>query len=125
MLFSAPLKSNFIALLNLKNSKKLFSKPGDDCKNLVNGPFPNLLSNIMLLIIGIYRTVFTAWVGCSCRFYPSCSAYAAEAFSSHSFTSAFKLTIIRILSCRPGGGIGFDPVPKQPTSCGAHQHETQ
>jgi putative membrane protein insertion efficiency factor len=125
MLFSAPSEPNFIAPLSLKSSKKPFSKPGDDCKNSDNGFFLIIFRKLAILVIGIYRTLFTAWVGCSCRYYPSCSSYAAEAFSTHPLKSAFKLTIVRILSCRPGGGIGFDPVPKLTTSCGVHQHETQ
>jgi putative membrane protein insertion efficiency factor len=46
-----------------------------------------------------------------CRFYPSCSAYAAEAFAEHGFWSGLSLTARRLLRCRPFGPHGVDLVP--------------
>ena len=47
----------------------------------------------------------------ACRFYPSCSAYAGEAFRKKSFFSAAMLVSRRILRCHPFSSGGFDPVP--------------
>lgn len=47
-----------------------------------------------------------------CRFFPSCSSYAAEAFQVHGTRRAMWLTIRRLLRCRPFGPSGFDPVPE-------------
>ena len=47
----------------------------------------------------------------TCRYYPSCSNYAVEAFSVHGFWRAFGLTARRLLRCRPFGPHGIDLVP--------------
>ena len=46
-----------------------------------------------------------------CRFYPSCSNYAVEAFSAHGFWRGLSLTVRRLLRCRPFGPHGVDLVP--------------
>ena len=46
-----------------------------------------------------------------CRFTPSCSNYAHEAFETHGTTRGFWLTLRRLARCRPFGPSGFDPVP--------------
>ncbi|MEQ3551358.1 membrane protein insertion efficiency factor YidD [Pseudonocardia nematodicida] len=47
----------------------------------------------------------------SCRFQPSCSAYAVEAFSVHGLIRGFGLTVWRLLRCAPWHPGGWDPVP--------------
>ena len=46
-----------------------------------------------------------------CRFYPSCSQYAVEAFTEHGFWSGLALSARRLLRCRPFGAHGVDLVP--------------
>jgi putative membrane protein insertion efficiency factor len=46
-----------------------------------------------------------------CRFYPSCSNYAVEAFTEHGFSHGFVLTAKRLIRCRPFGPHGVDLVP--------------
>jgi putative membrane protein insertion efficiency factor len=46
-----------------------------------------------------------------CRFYPSCSNYAIEAFSAHGFWTGLALTAKRLVRCRPFGPHGVDLVP--------------
>jgi uncharacterized protein len=46
-----------------------------------------------------------------CRFYPSCSNYAVEAFTEHGFWSGLALTAKRLIRCRPFGPHGVDLVP--------------
>ena len=45
----------------------------------------------------------TLTMGGACRFYPSCSHYAALVYKQHSFFKASKLLIKRLLSCHPFG----------------------
>ena len=49
--------------------------------------------------------------GPTCRFTPSCSAYAIEAFKKRGFFVGFYLTVRRILRCNPFCAGGYDPVP--------------
>ncbi len=46
-----------------------------------------------------------------CRFYPTCSNYAHEAFEVHGTARGGWLTLRRLVRCRPFGPSGFDPVP--------------
>ena len=48
----------------------------------------------------------------TCRFTPTCSAYALEAFDKRGFFAGLALTLWRILRCSPLSPYGFDPVPK-------------
>ncbi|MDX1778252.1 MAG: membrane protein insertion efficiency factor YidD [Thermodesulfobacteriota bacterium] len=48
----------------------------------------------------------------SCRFTPSCSSYALQAFAAHGFLKGLILTVKRILKCHPFHPGGYDPVPK-------------
>ena len=46
-----------------------------------------------------------------CRFYPTCSAYALEAFQKRGFFVGIILTVTRIFRCNPFCPGGYDPVP--------------
>lgn len=47
-----------------------------------------------------------------CRFTPSCSAYALEALADHGTWRGLRLTVLRLVRCRPFGPSGWDPVPE-------------
>jgi uncharacterized protein len=51
----------------------------------------------------------------SCRFYPSCSHYAAEAVERYGLRRGSILVLRRLLRCHPWGGSGYDPVPAEPS----------
>lgn len=69
----------------------------------------------ILAAIAIYRILVSpllaAAFGPACRFEPSCSEYARQAFAEHGLARGFYLTIRRLLRCQPLGGWGYDPVP--------------
>ena len=48
-----------------------------------------------------------------CRFTPTCSTYAIEAFKEWGFFAGFGLTVWRILRCNPFCKGGYDPVPER------------
>lgn len=47
-----------------------------------------------------------------CRYTPSCSQYALEAYEKHNFFYASLLSLWRVLRCNPLSKGGYDPVPK-------------
>lgn len=49
----------------------------------------------------------------TCRFRPTCSAYALEAFEKRGFFVGMYLSVRRVLRCNPFGGCGWDPVPEK------------
>jgi putative membrane protein insertion efficiency factor len=49
----------------------------------------------------------------TCKFTPTCSAYAIEAFSKRGFFVGFALAVWRILRCNPWSIGGYDPVPEK------------
>ncbi len=48
---------------------------------------------------------------CGCRFYPTCSRYAAEAVTTHGALRGAWLATVRLLKCTPLHPGGLDPVP--------------
>jgi len=65
--------------------------------------------------IHLYRRIVSPLLPPSCRFTPSCSAYALEALRIHGPARGLWLTVRRLSRCHPiswlGGSSGFDPVP--------------
>lgn len=61
--------------------------------------------------IRIYQMVISPLKTPCCRFQPTCSAYAREAFLLHGPVKGAMLTIRRLMRCHPWGGSGYDPVP--------------
>ncbi|SIT90459.1 hypothetical protein SAMN05421665_3117 [Yoonia rosea] len=66
---------------------------------------------IVSLPVRAYRLVLSPWVGMSCRYHPTCSAYSLEALEKHGAIKGSYLTVRRILRCHPWGGSGIDNVP--------------
>lgn len=66
---------------------------------------------IALGLIRFYQAVISPLTPPNCRFRPTCSEYAIEAFQRHGTLKGGLLTLKRILRCHPLGGSGFDPVP--------------
>lgn len=66
---------------------------------------------VLLLPICFYRHCISPFTPSSCRFTPTCSAYAMEAIRKHGPFYGLYLAVRRILRCHPWGGSGYDPVP--------------
>lgn len=63
-----------------------------------------------------YQLLISPVLPPSCRYYPSCSYYAAEAVERHGPWRGSLLAARRLLRCHPWGGSGYDPVPLDPIS---------
>jgi hypothetical protein len=63
------------------------------------------------VLVRAYRFAIAPVLPKSCRFEPSCSAYAEEALQRHGFFRALFLIVRRILRCHPFHPGGYDPVP--------------
>ena len=70
-----------------------------------------MIARPIIALVRLWQWSFSAVLPPSCRFSPSCSAYAIEAIERHGVAKGGWLAIKRILRCHPWGGSGFDPVP--------------
>ncbi len=70
-----------------------------------------LPARFLILLIRIYQYTLSPYLGRSCRFEPTCSAYGVEAIKKHGAIKGGWLTLKRLASCHPWGGSGYDPVP--------------
>ena len=62
--------------------------------------------------VRVYQREISARRAPVCRFTPSCSEYAAQALQTHGAARGLRLTLGRLVRCRPGGRRGPDPVPR-------------
>jgi putative membrane protein insertion efficiency factor len=75
-----------------------------------------MLTQIILGLIRFYRYFLSPLTFSSCRFEPSCSAYALEAVERFGPAKGLLLAAWRILRCHPFHPGGYDPVGKPPQS---------
>jgi putative membrane protein insertion efficiency factor len=68
----------------------------------------------LIALVRGYRFFVSPWLGRSCRFEPSCSAYALQALTQHGAAAGSYLAAARVLRCHPLCRGGHDPVPAQP-----------
>lgn len=66
---------------------------------------------VLSLPVLFYQRAISPFTPPSCRFTPTCSAYALEALRKHGPVKGLFLAVKRILRCHPWGGSGYDPVP--------------
>ena len=81
------------------------------------GKFTGIVRRIAIfpfvVLIRFYQTCISPLTPAACRFTPTCSQYALEAFRRHGIFKGFYLAVKRILRCHPWGGHGYDPVPEK------------
>ena len=71
---------------------------------------------IKAALIGLvkgYRLLLSPWLGSSCRFEPTCSAYSLQSLQAHGAAAGTYLTLARLARCHPWCSGGHDPVPTE------------
>lgn len=71
----------------------------------------SVAATILKVPVLAYRYLLSPVLPASCRFHPSCSAYALEALDAHGAIRGTWLTLRRIVRCHPWNEGGLDPVP--------------
>ena len=74
---------------------------------------------VLLLLLRAYKLGISPLLGQNCRFYPSCSDYAAQAVDLHGAARGSLLAARRLCKCHPWHPGGLDPVPA-PTKSSGH-----
>ena len=69
------------------------------------------MQSLLLILLKGYKYLISPLLGPSCRFYPTCSEYAAEAIQEHGAAKGSWLAVKRIAKCHPWHAGGCDPVP--------------
>ena len=69
----------------------------------------------LILVGGIrgYQRFISPLSGPTCRYYPTCSAYALGAVRTHGPVKGFLLAVGRLVRCNPWSPGGIDHVPEQ------------
>ena len=66
----------------------------------------------MRWLIKVYQRYLSPFTAPTCRFHPTCSAYADEALERYGLVRGSWLALKRILRCQPFARHGYDPVPE-------------
>jgi len=71
-----------------------------------------LIKKFFIALVRFYQKCISPLKKPCCRFTPTCSEYAIEAFRKHGALKGLYLSIKRILRCNPFSKGGYDPVPE-------------
>jgi len=69
------------------------------------------MKRALIAMVRFYRKGISPLTPPSCRFLPTCSAYALEALEKYGALKGSWLAIRRLSKCHPFHKGGFDPVP--------------
>ncbi|MBW1672474.1 MAG: membrane protein insertion efficiency factor YidD [Deltaproteobacteria bacterium] len=64
----------------------------------------------IISLIKLYQVLVSPFMPSSCRFMPTCSAYASFAIDKYGIIKGGFLALIRILKCHPFHPGGYDPL---------------
>lgn len=70
-----------------------------------------MISKLFIVLIKLYRKFISPVKSPCCRFIPTCSEYALEAFQKYGALKGLYLSVRRILRCNPFCKGGYDPLP--------------
>ncbi|MES2414457.1 MAG: membrane protein insertion efficiency factor YidD [Pseudomonadota bacterium] len=74
-----------------------------------------LPQTVLMGLVRAYRLLLSPWLGSSCRFEPTCSAYSLQALQEYGAVHGGYLTLYRLVRCQPWCDGGHDPVPPRKT----------
>ena len=95
------------------------AEKADGADGAVSVNRPSLVVRGLLVLVWCYQKTLSPLIpavfgpNAGCRFYPSCSHYAAEALRVHGVWRGLALAVWRLLRCTPLSKGGIDPVPKR------------
>lgn len=69
-----------------------------------------MIKELLVSSIRFYRNFLSIYKLQCCKFYPSCSEYAAEAIEKKGVFKGVLISSFRILKCNPFSRGGYDPV---------------
>jgi putative membrane protein insertion efficiency factor len=78
----------------------------------------SVAAHLLIAPIRFYQRFITPYTPATCRYYPTCSAYAVTALRTRGAIVGTGLTIWRLLRCNPWSSGGVDHVPAK----AGHQH---
>ena len=82
------------------------------CNISLDNEKSNIYRRYIVGFIKWYRSWVSPFLPASCRFYPTCSAYALESYQTLGLWRGTYLSLWRILKCNPLHPGGVDPVPE-------------
>ena len=85
--------------------------PGDGAGSVNAAEGMSFPARVLLFLVRVYQAFFSALMPSACKFYPSCSQYAAEAVAVHGARRGAWLALKRIGRCHPFSRGGVDLVP--------------
>jgi putative membrane protein insertion efficiency factor len=69
--------------------------------NYLTKSIDKALRHVIIAIIAFYKAHISCHLMASCRYYPTCSEFAAQSFQEHSFLTALSLAAKRLFHCHP------------------------
>ena len=70
-----------------------------------------VIERFLIAVLRGYKLAISPFLAPSCRFYPTCADYAAEAVERHGALRGSAMAARRLCKCHPWHDGGFDPVP--------------
>ena len=92
--------------------------PSDSKTSTNLNPKLNLLSKSAIFLLAAYQLLVSPILGPRCRFYPTCSSYAKQAFEEQGFSRGCILTLKRLAKCHPFNKGGIDEPPAEIITAG-------
>jgi putative membrane protein insertion efficiency factor len=89
------------------------SAPGTAAAHDGPGRVARTLRTVVTIPILAYQRLISPLLGPRCKYYPSCSQYAAEAIQRYGILRGLVLAAWRVLRCNPWSHGGLDPVDAQ------------